>query len=167
MRKNTLVVLAFLASTVFFAIQARHSSAVAKSGGQHLLLQVVWEKNVFTVVKTTLVPSALPLRRARDRFFAWQFKVTDAQDKIIFEAGLDDPTWIRGEFRNEKDPSKIDGYRVKRKEPVHFTIRVPARKARSISFFALKPDQVRKSGLPAQAFARLGAVDFPALRTNP
>jgi hypothetical protein len=133
----------------------------------HLLLLVVKEPGGFRVEQSTLVPKPLPKQRDTKRVYPWRFEISNAQGKVVYSSGMADPTEIRGEFANPTDPTKIDLVRVKVKDPVRFTIRVPVQEATEIAFFALDETLGRMPDPPPSAFLRLGATSFPKIESRP
>lgn len=134
---------------------------------QHLLVQVVKTGKEFKVVRTTLVKSALPKQRSAPRPFAWRFKAVGVDEQVLFLAGLDDPTLLRGEFQNPGDPTRIDAVFTKMPEPVHFTIRLPLLKPDRLDFFAVKPEFAGEAIVPEEGYQKLGSASFPRSEAQP
>jgi hypothetical protein len=131
---------------------------------RHWLVQVVRDRDGFRVVKATSVESPLPKRRDARRFYPWKIKALGADGRVLYSAGIDDPTVLRGEFANRRDPKKIDAVHLQKKEPVHFSIRLPAKDIERIVFYRIKPECHTAAPVPREAYAELGSADFPGKR---
>ena len=106
----------------------------------------------------------LPKQRDPKRVFPWRFEISDSKGKVVYRAGLADPTEIRGEFANPGDPTKIDLVRFKAKDPVHLHHpRAIAQEATEITFFALDETQGRSDGSPAERLPAPRARELPKL----
>lgn len=114
----------------------------------------------FRVIESIIVSSALPKRRASPRVFPWRFELIGPGARKLFEGALDDPTVVRGEFRNPNDRRRIDGITLHRSGAVHFVIRVPLGSAGRLDFFEIKPAYVRAGVLPKNAYQKLGSAEF-------
>jgi hypothetical protein len=138
-----------------------------KTDRQHLLVQVVKDKTGFRVQQTTLVGYSLPKQRDKNRFYPWRVSVSNKKGAVLFETYINDPSELRGEFVNRKDPSKIDSHHLKIKEPLHFTIRLPLIEGQQITFHALSPGYKRQVKPPKSAYKKLGSTSFPDWQARP
>jgi hypothetical protein len=159
MRKKLAVSLAGL---ILVWISGPRAEPAKKPG--HLLIQVVLLDNEFRVVKITPVKSGIQKRRDKNRVHPWRLVVKSGKGLELYRAGLPDPTELRGEFVNPRDPLKIDGHHIKRTGPISFAVRVPrvpGMAGARIEFYSLKPELRRTPNPPDESYALLGSVEYP------
>jgi hypothetical protein len=146
------------------ALADRDAVAIADRG-THLRLDMVrHEDGRFEVLHRTVVRSGLPRRRGLGRVQAWHFALI-AGGRVLHEDGLEDPAVLRGEFHHPDDPSRIQGFHLRRSGPLYFSIRVPRlRCAAELEFHALRPELRRIGRVAAEAYRLLGRAALAADR---
>jgi MYXO-CTERM domain-containing protein len=125
----------------------------------HLLALIIKDASGFRIVETTLVNSRLPRQFDRSRIFPWRLNVVGKEGRILYQAGLADPTVIRGEFRNPNEPGKIDAFQIRRNCPVHFSVRLPMVDAARVDILAYESGVAGKDN-----HTRLGSFAYPQAR---
>jgi len=165
--KITCAAVASLALACAAAADDKPAPRPAPPTSQHLLVEVAKDGDTFRVVRTTVVPSALPKRRDKTRVFPWRCALIAMDGAVLHEVGLADPTELRGEFHNADDPSRIDAVHVRQPEPVHFTVRLPKLTAARIDFFALQPELRRAAKVTAKDYVQLGSAALPEAGKSP
>ncbi len=133
---------------------------------KHLLVHVVKNSGDLKIVKSTIVPSALPKQRDTSRIYPWRYIVVGPDTEVLFTRGMSDPTTRRGEFHNP-NISKIDATLIKRTGRIDFMIRLPLVDGARIDFVSLKPAYVRAAIVPEDGYDEVGSVLFPKVEVTP
>jgi hypothetical protein len=102
---------------------------------QHLLLRVSRDAAGFHVADRQLIDLPLPAA-PRLGSATWRVEAQDADGQVLFGQQVEDPSLLRGEFQNDADPGRIDGYRRNRSQPASFLLRMPVLKAHRLEIFA-------------------------------
>lgn len=120
--------------TVTVAGEAPPAAASDSLPPEHLLLRVVRDGAGFRVADRRVVALSLPPAPSQGSP-AWQVEVQGPEGQILFGQWIEDPTQLRGEFRNPEDPGRMDGYRLNGKGPTSFLLRVPVMEAHRLEIF--------------------------------
>jgi len=126
---------------------------------RHLLLHIVYDGGSFNIRKRTIVNHPMPKTR-EVRAHHWRVQVVNPDGSLVYEGGMHDPTILRGEFRNELVPDKIDSFFVKQPGPVSFMLRVPYASATHLDFYERGPQDTCDLALPTRQLRKLGHADL-------
>ncbi len=122
---------------------------------KHMLLRMVMDAAGFRVLESRMVGLPPPMAHG-PAHSAWRLEAAGEDGQILFKGEIEDPTFVRGEFRNPDDPAQIDGHYVNRKQPVSFIFRMPVNGAARINVY-----QGRGAKAGIQTF--LGTVPIPSM----
>jgi len=127
--------------------------------GRHQLLHMVYDGGSFSIRKRTIVNGSMP--KAREvHAHHWRVQLVNPDGGLAYEGGLQDPTILRGEFRNELAPDKIDAFFVKQPGPVSFMLRVPYTSATHLDFYERGPQDTCDLAVPTRQLRKLGHADL-------
>jgi hypothetical protein len=126
----------------------------------HLLVLVSFLDGRFTLEQVDRVAGPLPKQRADERPRPWRLRLVDAKGRQVHQAGLDDPTELRGEFHDRRDPSRIESVHLKQPGEVFFSVRLPAGSAGRLEFDRLGAGALRQPNPPATAWERIGTLEL-------
>ncbi|MCP4676722.1 MAG: hypothetical protein GY854_14660 [Deltaproteobacteria bacterium] len=149
------------------ALAQQTGSEAPDSVNNHLLVHVVKDRGKLRIVKSTVVPSALPKQRDTSRVYPWRYVVVGPDGSTLFTRGMSDPTARRGEFRNPDSPGKIDAVHTNQTGRIDFLIRLPLVEGTRIDFLSLKPAYVRTTIVPEDGYDKVGSVVFPEIEVTP
>lgn len=156
MRAAILVLLAVLLTLP--AALAGGAGEDSPSPQSHLLVLLALEQGVLTIEQVDLVAGAPPKQRDRKRAYPWRVRVLGAKGRLVFQAGLDDPTVLRGEFHHRRDPNRIEAVHLRQTGKVFFSVRLPAGSAGRLEFDRLVEGAPRQPDPPAAAWERIGSL---------
>ena len=127
-----------------------HAWAVTIAGGsqpaapasarrsEHLLLRLVRYGAGLRLVDRQIVALPLPSEPSRGGP-TWRIEVLGPEGQTLFGQWIEDPTLLRGEFQNLADPGRVDGYRLDRKAPASFLLRLPLVEAHRLEIYEGTP----------------------------
>jgi len=107
----------------------------AAAPARHQVLQVLRTPEGFRMAGRRVVD--LPLPPAPDRA-PWQVEVRGPGGEVLFRTGLEDPSFLRGEFRHAQ-AGRIQGRRLEDDRIVSFLVRTPVLEAGELVLFRPAP----------------------------
>lgn len=125
---------------------------------QHQVLRILRTSSGFEVVERRIVDLPLPPGLGPGPS-TWQVEALGLDGRVQFQAGLEDPTQLRGEFQHAASPGRIQGYHLDENQPVSFLVRMPVLETRRLDIFERRREGTGKRRLLGRAV--LGAADSP------